>query len=131
MSLKLRSGLSAREGKSIKALLRTNFPLRSIFAAERGDERRMLKLMPAILAIIFLTGCGTMQTRMGDHFFGAYPYQAVGKDITDVVDGHAELKAIAVVSIPFDIVLDTFFLPPDLILWIKGKEKDGVLSDVN
>ena len=72
-----------------------------------------------------------MLSRSGNNSFGAYLYQAVGTDVAYVVEGHLELKIGAFLSVPFDIVLDTLFLPPDLIFWLKGKEKDGFLSVVH
>lgn len=84
-----------------------------------------------LFVTVFLTGCGTFLSRTGDNFFGAYPYQAVGTDVAYVAEGHMEMKVATFLSIPFDTVLDTLLLPPDLIFWLKGKEKDGLLSGVH
>jgi uncharacterized protein YceK len=78
-----------------------------------------------------LTGCGTILTRTGHHSFGAYPYNAVGMDVAVVAVEKPNLKVLAFVSIPADLVLDTLFLPPDVIMWIAGKHKDGMMSDVH
>ena len=79
--------------------------------------------------IVLLTGCGTMCTRLGHTSFGAYPGQAIAADIEAVATGPTDIMVLAfVVSVPFDIVLDTLFLAPDLVLWAAGHKKDGIAS---
>lgn len=88
----------------------------------------LVKGSALLLAAILISGCGTLCSRTGKTSFGAYPYQAVGTDVAAVAVEKPELKALAFVSIPLDLVLDTLFLPPDLILWVAGNKKDGLLS---
>jgi uncharacterized protein YceK len=84
--------------------------------------------MSVLLLIGLLPGCGTMLSRTGNTSLGAYPYQAVGTDVAVVAVEKPDLKVLALVSIPIDVVLDTLLLPPDLILWVVGRKKDGLDS---
>ena len=80
-----------------------------------------------MLLTALLTGCGTFLTRTGNQPFGAYPYHAVGIDVIVVAyEKTVSYKAVAFISIPFDIVLDTILLPPDLyFIIVEGEKKDG------
>jgi len=77
---------------------------------------------------VLVTGCGTLVSRTGHTSFGAYPYQAVGTDVAVIAVEKPEVKGLAFISIPLDVVVDTVLLPPDLILWIAGHKKDGLDS---
>lgn len=88
----------------------------------------LVKGLALLLTAILITGCGTLLSRTGNTSFGAYPYQAVVGDAVLVAVEEPDVKALAFVSIPLDLVLDTLFLPPDLIYWVAGKKKDGLLS---
>lgn len=79
------------------------------------------------LMLLSLNGCGTFDTRGGDVSFGGYPYQAVGSDFSTLAQEreYPEAYAMMLLTLPFDFVLDTLFLPPDLVLWAMGREKDG------
>ena len=86
------------------------------------------------LVVVMCAGCGTVSTRLGDHTFGGYPYEAVAIDVRLVPasfeqPGHPTVEgfncATAIVAIPFDLVFDTLFLLPDLIYWADGEHKEG------
>ncbi len=85
-----------------------------------------LVTVSALLLTILLTGRGTLVSRTGNTSFGAYPYQGVGTDVAVVAVEKPEVKVLAFISIPLDLVLDTLLLPPDLMLWIAGHKKDGL-----
>lgn len=87
-----------------------------------------LVTMLALSLTVLLTGCGTLVSRTGHTSFGAYPYQAVGTDVAVIAVEKPEVKMLAFVGIPLDLVLDTVLLPPDVILWIAGNKKDGLDS---
>ncbi len=88
-----------------------------------------MKRIGILLIVLTLTGCGTVVSRTGSKSFGAYPYQAVATDVAVVAVEKPEVKVLAFFSIPFDLILDTLFLPPDLIFWIGGNKKDGLDSN--
>ena len=81
-----------------------------------------------LLLTVLLSGCGTVGTRLGHTSFGAYPYQAIATDVEAVAEADVpgEIRILAFLSFPFDLVLDTLLLPPDLILWAAGHKKDGL-----
>ena len=57
---------------------------------------------------------------------GRYPFQAVGLDLSTAVNpphGTGAMSAVAIISIPLDIVVDAVLLLPDLIAWPFGKRK--------
>ena len=91
-------------------------------------KRAPLMAISAVLITVMLTGCGTLVSRTGHTSFGAYPYQAIGTDVAVVAVEKPDVKVLAFISIPLDLVLDTILLPPDLILWIAGHKKDGLDS---
>ncbi len=86
------------------------------------------KTILAMSLTALLSGCGTLVSRTGHTSFGAYPYQAVGTDVAVIAVEKPEVKVLAFVSIPLDLVFDTVLLAPDLILWIAGHKKDGLDS---
>lgn len=82
-----------------------------------------------------LNGCfGTYATRFmandrskDTSWVGKYPYQSIASDFNTAAHprhGGAVITMISIVSIPFDLVVDTILLPVDLILWPMGLKKD-------
>jgi uncharacterized protein YceK len=96
----------------------------------------MRAVFPLMLACgcLGLTGCvGTFSTRangVGD-WAGAYPGMAVAADVCLMGQGASELPsdlgrdvlALAIISTPIDLALDTALLPVDLLLWPFGFSK--------
>lgn len=84
--------------------------------------------LPVLLGLMVavISGCGTVMSRGGDNFFGAYPYQSTATDVG--MCGSTETIGAGLPSIPFDLILDTVFLPFDLGFWASGQHKDGILS---
>lgn len=82
-----------------------------------------------ILLLSSLSGCGTIITRTGYKKYGAYPYQAVGTDV--VLLFLPPITIGAAISLPADAVVDTIFLPADLVHWADGDKKDGTFSDLH
>jgi uncharacterized protein YceK len=75
---------------------------------------------------VMASGCGTVMSRGGENFFGAYPYQSTAADVG--MCGSTETIGAGLPSFPFDLILDTVFLPLDLGFWVAGQHKDGILS---
>src|SRR2546423_12809825 len=94
------------------------------------NKTTMLPKGLALLLTMLTSGCGTLVSRTGQTSFGAYPYQAVGTDAAVVAVEKPDLKILAFVSIPLDLAVDTLLLPPDVVLWVAGHKKDGLMSDV-
>lgn len=92
----------------------------------------MIKVITSTFIAIFmacsLSGCGTIVSRTGDQKYGAYPYQAVAADVALLFI--PPITILAAASFPADAVLDTIFLPADLIHWADGDKKDGFFSDL-
>lgn len=83
-----------------------------------------------ILTLPWMTGCvlGTAGTRVANEgdVAGRFPFQAVGSDVETVFSAphpHVDLRPLAVISIPLDLVMDVVLLPFDLILWPFGFSK--------
>ena len=91
---------------------------------------RCLSIFAISIVVYLTTGCGTISTRMGDNQFGSPPYGAVVYDAKVIAERQPIAKGLAVLNIPFDLILDTVGLPIDLIFWAFGQEKDGFLSNV-
>ena len=119
------------------------FELRQKFATGVG----------ALLICLYITGCGTIMTRMaddggigetvyGNDSFGIPPYAAVVEDFIwvrelfrarnysrllerDGLMGRLGLVAglCGLCALPVDVVCDTVFLPVDLIAWPFGCDK--------
>ena len=83
-----------------------------------------------MISLSLHAGCGTFATRTGSEHFGAPPYGAVIYDARAVIDRQVATKCLALFNVPFDLVLDTIFLPVDLGFWAAGREKDGFLGTV-
>jgi uncharacterized protein YceK len=90
-----------------------------------------MKIIGAMIVFAALllstTGCGTVMYRGGDNFFGAYPYQCTVLDAA--MCGSTETVGAGLPSIPFDFILDTVFLPFDLVFWMTGQHKDFFLPE--
>jgi len=99
---------------------------KKVILSVRQNEMKQIGIA---LLLLTLTGCGTVVSRTGSHSFGAYPYQAVATDVAVVAVEKPDVKVLAFFSIPFDLILDTLFLPPDLLFWIGGNKKDGLDSN--
>ena len=95
-----------------------------------GNMIRTSVIGMALLSLTLCTGCGTFSTRAGSKHFGAPPYGAVVYDVDVVANRQPLAKCLAVANVPFDLVLDTLFLPVDLCFWAAGQEKDGFLGGV-
>ena len=88
--------------------------------------KKILTVVTLGIIIVVTSGCGTVMTRGGDNFFGAPLYQATVADVG--MCGSTETIGAGLPSFPFDLVLDTVFLPFDLVFWATGQHKDGILS---
>jgi len=96
----------------------------------------MAMFMCLCVSSVFMTGCfGTILSRSCDlddaYFFGKPVYGAVGylPNSAHVDDwcgtGRILMAPYVLVSIPMDFILDTAFLPVDLVAWGLGYEKDN------
>lgn len=93
---------------------------------------------------VMLQGCaaGTYSTR-GDaaqpdrHWIGSYPYKAFVSDFELINHTNRQLKgdmlfpkswvySAAVISMPFDLVIDTILLPLDLAAWPFGWKRSDL-----
>jgi uncharacterized protein YceK len=93
------------------------------------------RIMMLCVLSVSLTGCGTIVSRCQAPHFGAYPYEGVLIDCVapaGLLTGsrlstsdRLGFSAAFIASLPFDAVLDTLLLPPDLIFWIAGKHKEA------
>lgn len=82
-------------------------------------------------------GTGTSRipsyNRPDESWFGSYPYRAVVDDVEIIAWSGGSIPdspawgsvgiLAGIVSIPFDLVVDTVLLPVDAIGWICGKKK--------
>lgn len=101
---------------------------------------RLMSTAFIVVSASGLAGClGTGTSRIPSYnhpdesWFGSYPYRAVVDDVEIVawsggsIPDSPALGSIGVlagiVSIPFDIVVDTVLLPVDTVGWICGKKK--------
>ena len=92
-----------------------------------------MRLAGMLLPLLLAAGCGTFKTRTGNTQFGAYPYEGVAEDFTHMPDAINKNRpgktimefTVLIVSIPFDLGLDTVLLPVDLACWSFGEHKDG------
>jgi uncharacterized protein YceK len=88
-----------------------------------------MRLGPLIVCALSSSGClGTLGTR-STKAIGAYPYEAVYSDVRDPWREGPSAIPFDMLSLPFDIVVDTVLLPFDSIGWCFGQRKSG-LDDV-
>ena len=95
---------------------------------------RVTSILIVLSSCLVMPGClGTYLSRTGGNGCGKYPYLAIVYDVEvplHVMDQPHESwgsKTAAVIfgilSVPFDLALDTVLLPLDLIAWPLGGEK--------
>jgi uncharacterized protein YceK len=91
--------------------------------------------IPFCIALFLTSGCGgTLYTRgkANGYVFGKPVYAAVAEDYDVTVNGVEFLggffhyNMIKPFSFPLDFVLDTLFLPFDLIAWGFGYDKNEI-----
>lgn len=101
----------------------------------RVTIRQWLIVLAFIAGPLFLSGCGTLMSRTcNDWSFGLPVYSAVKIDIVGPAwiasqtggwswgMGSCSVLVFGL-SLPFDVVLDTLFLPPDIIMGLRGGMK--------
>jgi len=83
-----------------------------------------------MLTLPVMTGCvlGTAGTRVANNgdAVGRFPFQAIGSDIEALFSApapHVDLRVVALISLPLDLVVDVVLSPFDLILWPFGFRK--------
>lgn len=116
---------------------RTSEPTAGTPRSLRVRWRRCGKVWSALLPLLAAaSSCGTVYTRGQVDVVGCYPLQAVVHDVRGIVQvfdpppasrsrsaDSGFVGAQALVSLPFDLVLDIVLAPVDLGAWIFGYSK--------